>query len=65
MDQMIHAALKSRADAVHPGWGFLAENSEFAQRVIDAGLIWIGPSPEVIREMGDKIHSTTPRRGGG
>jgi acetyl/propionyl-CoA carboxylase alpha subunit len=57
MDQMIHAALMSKADAVHPGWGFLAENSEFAQRVIDAGLIWIGPSPEVIRVMGDKIEA--------
>ena len=43
------------ADAIHPGWGFLAENHEFAQRVLDAGLIWIGPSPEVIRLMGDKI----------
>jgi acetyl/propionyl-CoA carboxylase alpha subunit len=57
MDQMIHAAIKSKANAVHPGWGFLAENSEFAARVIDAGLIWIGPSPEVIRVMGDKIEA--------
>ena len=47
--------LQSGADAIHPGWGFLAENHEFAQRVLDAGLIWIGPSPEVIRLMGDKI----------
>ncbi|MBZ0154783.1 MAG: ATP-grasp domain-containing protein [Alphaproteobacteria bacterium] len=57
MDRIIDAALKSGADAVHPGWGFLAENHEFAQRVLDAGLIWIGPSPEVIRKMGDKIQA--------
>ncbi|MBI5214096.1 MAG: ATP-grasp domain-containing protein [Nitrospirae bacterium] len=55
MDKMIDAALMSKADAIHPGWGFLAENEKFAQRVIDAGLIWIGPSPKVIRLMGDKI----------
>lgn len=57
MDKMINAALQSRADAIHPGWGFLAENEEFAQRVIDAGLIWVGPSPKVIRMMGDKIEA--------
>lgn len=57
MDKMIDAAIKSGSDAVHPGWGFLAENDEFAQKVIDAGLIWIGPSPRVIRLMGDKIQS--------
>ncbi|MBS4008901.1 MAG: ATP-grasp domain-containing protein [Clostridium sp.] len=55
MDKIIEAALKSRADAVHPGWGFLAENDEFAKRVLDAGLTWIGPEPGVIRDMGDKI----------
>ncbi len=55
MDRIIEAAFESKADAIHPGWGFLAENHEFAQRVIDAGLTWIGPSPEVIRLMGDKI----------
>lgn len=57
MDKMIDAALRSRSDAIHPGWGFLAENEEFAQKVIDAGLIWIGPSPKVIRMMGDKIEA--------
>jgi acetyl-CoA carboxylase biotin carboxylase subunit/propionyl-CoA carboxylase alpha chain len=57
MDKMIEAALRSRSDAIHPGWGFLAENEEFAQKVIDAGLIWIGPSPKVIRMMGDKIEA--------
>ena len=57
MDKMIHAAVSSESDAIHPGWGFLAENEEFAERVIDAGLIWIGPSPGVIRMMGDKIQA--------
>ncbi|NLM45253.1 MAG: ATP-grasp domain-containing protein [Firmicutes bacterium] len=57
MDRIIEAALKSKADAIHPGWGFLAENHEFAQKVIDAGLIWVGPQPEVIRMMGDKIEA--------
>jgi len=56
-DRIINAALQSKSDAVHPGWGFLAENHEFAQRVIDAGLIWIGPPPEVIRLMGDKVEA--------
>jgi acetyl-CoA carboxylase biotin carboxylase subunit/propionyl-CoA carboxylase alpha chain len=55
MDKMVHAALQSKSDAIHPGWGFLAENADFAQKVIDAGLVWIGPSPGVIRMMGDKI----------
>lgn len=57
MDKMIDAALMSKADAIHPGWGFLAENEKFAQKVVDAGLIWIGPSPKVIKMMGDKIES--------
>lgn len=55
MDKMIDAAIKSGSDAVHPGWSFLAENNEFAKRVIDAGLLWIGPPPTVIKTMGDKI----------
>lgn len=55
MDKMIKAALESRSDAIHPGWGFLAENPEFARKVIDASLTWIGPSPEVIGKLGDKI----------
>jgi len=56
-DKMIEAALRSNSNAIHPGWGFLAENADFAQKVIDAGLIWIGPSPEVMRLMGDKIQA--------
>jgi acetyl/propionyl-CoA carboxylase alpha subunit len=59
MDRIIDAALKTGCDAVHPGWGFLAENDLFAQRVIDAGLVWIGPSPKVIKMMGDKIEAKT------
>lgn len=57
MGKMIDAALKSGSDAIHPGWGFLAENEKFAQMVIDAGLTWIGPQPDVIRAMGDKIQA--------
>ena len=57
MDRIIRAALESGSNAVHPGWGFLAENEVFAQKVIDANLMWIGPSPEVIRIMGDKIQA--------
>ena len=57
MQKMIGAALKSGADAIHPGWGFLAENSIFAQMVIDAGLVWIGPPPKVIKVMGDKMEA--------
>jgi len=57
IERIITAAHKSNADAIHPGWGFLAENAQFAQRVIDEGLIWIGPSPDVIRRLGDKIEA--------
>ncbi|WP_129677175.1 acetyl/propionyl/methylcrotonyl-CoA carboxylase subunit alpha [Candidatus Chloroploca sp. Khr17] len=56
-NRIIEAALCSGSNAIHPGWGFLAENADFAQQVIDAGLIWIGPSPEVIRMMGDKMRA--------
>lgn len=56
-DRIIEAALASGSNAIHPGWGFLAENADFAQKVIDAGLIWIGPQPDVIRMMGDKIQA--------
>ena len=52
--KVIDACQKSGADAVHPGYGFLSENAEFAQAVIDAGLTWIGPSPQSIKDLGDK-----------
>ncbi|MBH5336579.1 ATP-grasp domain-containing protein [Streptomyces pactum] len=55
MDKVLAAAAESGADAVHPGYGFLSENAEFAQRVLDAGLIWIGPPPQAIRDLGDKV----------
>ncbi|MCX4428512.1 biotin carboxylase N-terminal domain-containing protein [Streptomyces mirabilis] len=53
--RILHAAAVSGADAVHPGYGFLSENAEFAAAVIDAGLTWIGPPPEAIRALGDKL----------
>ncbi|WP_295804794.1 biotin carboxylase N-terminal domain-containing protein [uncultured Corynebacterium sp.] len=53
--KLLDAASKSGADAIHPGYGFLSENADFAQAVIDAGLIWIGPSPKSIAELGDKV----------
>ncbi|WP_424212113.1 acetyl/propionyl/methylcrotonyl-CoA carboxylase subunit alpha [Streptomyces sp. BI20] len=53
--KVLQAAADSGADAVHPGYGFLSENAEFAQAVIDAGLTWIGPPPQAIRDLGDKV----------
>jgi acetyl-CoA/propionyl-CoA carboxylase, biotin carboxylase, biotin carboxyl carrier protein len=52
---IIDAARSSGAEAIHPGYGFLSENADFAARVIDAGLVWIGPPPDAIRALGDKI----------
>ncbi|MCB1246421.1 MAG: acetyl-/propionyl-CoA carboxylase subunit alpha, partial [Acidimicrobiia bacterium] len=57
IDRILGIAREAKADAVHPGYGFLAENAEFARRVIDAGLIWVGPPPSAIHMMGDKIES--------
>ncbi|MFL6152952.1 MAG: acetyl/propionyl/methylcrotonyl-CoA carboxylase subunit alpha [Ornithinibacter sp.] len=54
-DKLIEVAHEAGADAVHPGYGFLAENAGFAQKVIDAGLVWIGPGPEAIDSLGDKV----------
>src|SRR5450756_1618192 len=54
-EKLLAIAAKAGADAVHPGYGFLAENASFAQAVLDAGLIWIGPAPEAIDSLGDKV----------
>ncbi|MBT8201575.1 MAG: biotin/lipoyl-binding protein [Acidimicrobiia bacterium] len=54
-DAIIAAAHKTDCDAIHPGYGFLAENAAFAQAVIDAGLVWVGPTPDQIRLLGDKV----------
>jgi propionyl-CoA carboxylase alpha chain len=54
-DAVVEAALDTGCDAVHPGYGFLAENADFAQAVIDAGLTWVGPTPDQIRLLGDKV----------
>ena len=57
MEKILQAAFETGANAIHPGWGFLAENAAFARMVIDAGLIWVGPPPEVIDGMGDKAQA--------
>src|SRR3954468_22846678 len=62
---ILDAAKRTGADAVHPGYGFLAENADFAQAVIDAGLTWVGPPPAVIRQMGDKGEAKRIARGTG
>ncbi len=56
-DKIIEVAKKSKADAIHPGYGFLAENADFAQRCVDEGIIFIGPTPRTIRLLGDKLQA--------
>ncbi|GIE27762.1 acetyl-/propionyl-CoA carboxylase subunit alpha [Actinoplanes italicus] len=55
IDKLLDVAARSGADGVHPGYGFLSENAEFAQAVLDADLTWIGPTPQAIRDLGDKV----------
>src|SRR5215475_13102793 len=57
IDKLIDIAGRAGADAVHPGYGFLSENADFAQAVIDAGLIWVGPPPAAMRALGDKARA--------
>ena len=62
MDKLIEIALRSGADAVHPGYGFLSENAQFAQKCIDAGLTWIGPSPSPLPSWAIRWRPATSRR---
>jgi acetyl-CoA/propionyl-CoA carboxylase biotin carboxyl carrier protein len=55
MGKVLQAAVDCGADALHPGYGFLAESAEFAQATLDAGLTWIGPPPSAVRRLGDKL----------
>ena len=56
---LVHVAKMTGCDAVHPGYGFLSEDAEFAHQVSDAGLVWVGPPAEAIRQMGDKARART------
>ena len=62
-EQILQIALETGCDSIHPGFGFLSERADFAQAVMDSGLIWIGPSPEAITKMGDKMTAYNHERG--
>ncbi len=64
-DAIIELALDKGVDGIHPGYGFLSENADFAEAVIDAGLVWIGPQPEVMRALGDKLRARKVAIGAG
>src|SRR4051794_27991353 len=64
-DLVVAAAQRAQADALHPGYGFLSENASFAQVVVDAGLVWVGPPPDAIAAMGSKLGAKELMRSSG
>src|SRR5205085_12587905 len=64
-ERILDAAVRARAEAIHPGYGFLAENAAFGRACADAGIVWIGPPPEAIEAMGSKIEARERMRAAG